>query len=91
MPPGPGECQGHAAIAGFYQTRTWWGTQRTRLVPARANDQPAFGIYLADPYAPIAHAHGLLVLALQGDKISALTRFDTNLLPQFGLPRTLPS
>ena len=31
MPPEPGECQGRAAIAGFYQTRTWWGTKGTRL------------------------------------------------------------
>ncbi len=90
MPPEPLEYQGHAAIAGFFQTRTWWGTPGTRLVPTRANNQPAFGVYLADPHAPIAHAHSLVVLTLEGDKISAITRFDTNLLPQFGLPRTLP-
>ncbi len=90
MPPEPLEYHGHAAIAGFFQTRTWWGTPGTRLVPTRANNQPAFGVYLADPHAPIAHAHSLVVLTLEGDKISAITRFDTNLLPQFGLPRTLP-
>jgi hypothetical protein len=46
--------------------------------------------YLLDPRTPIAHAHGLLVLTLSGDRISALTRFlDNSLLPYFGLPRTL--
>jgi RNA polymerase sigma-70 factor (ECF subfamily) len=32
----------------------------------------------------------VLVLTLEGDRISALTRFgDTGILPAFGLPRTL--
>jgi hypothetical protein len=51
---------------------------------------PAFGYYLRDPLAPIWHAHGLVVLTLEGDQISAITRFgDNSLFPQFGLPRTL--
>jgi RNA polymerase sigma-70 factor (TIGR02960 family) len=91
MPPEPLEYQGHAAIAGFYQSRTWWGTQAVRLVPTHANNQPAFGYYLADPHAPVAHAHGLFVLTLEGDKVCAITRFgDNSLFPHFGLPRTLP-
>jgi RNA polymerase sigma-70 factor (TIGR02960 family) len=91
MPPEPLEYQGHAAITEFFQTRTWWGTGVARLVPTRANNQPAFGYYLADPHAPIAHAHSLVVLTLEGDKICAITRFgDNSLLPHFGLPRTLP-
>ncbi len=90
MPPEPLEYQGHAAIAEFFQTRTWWGTRAARLVPTRANNQPAFGYYLADPHAPIAHAHSLVVLTLASDKICAITRFgDNSLLPHFGLPRTL--
>lgn len=53
-------------------------------IPARA---PASASAAA---TPIAHAHGLLVLTLSGDRISALTRFiDNALLPPFGLPRTL--
>jgi RNA polymerase sigma-70 factor (TIGR02960 family) len=90
MPPEPLEYQGHAAIAEFYQSRTWWGVQATKLVPTRANGQPAFGYYLQDPHAPVAHANGLVVLTLAGDKISAITRFgDNSLYPHFGLPRTL--
>jgi RNA polymerase sigma-70 factor (ECF subfamily) len=90
MPPEPLEYQGHAAIADFYLSRTWWGTHTIRLVPTRANGQPAFGYYLEDPRAPISRAHGLIVLTLAGDKICAITRFgDNSLFPQFGLPRSL--
>ena len=90
MPPEPLEYQGHAAIAHFYVSRTWWGVQPVRLVPTRANNQPAFGYYLRDPQAPLARAHGLIVLTLAGDKIRAITRFgDNSLFPHFGLPRSL--
>ena len=42
--------------------------------------------------APIAAvALGLLVFTLAGDHISAITRFDTAVLPYFGLPRSLPA
>jgi len=48
-------------------------------------------LYLHDEHAALAHAAVLLVLTLQGEKISALTCFlDTSVLPHFGLPRTLP-
>jgi RNA polymerase sigma-70 factor (ECF subfamily) len=90
MPPEPLEYQGHAAIARFLLDRSWWGIRSARLVPTRANKQPAFGYYLQDPRTAIAHANGLIVLTLQGDQISAITRFgDNSLLPPFGLPRTL--
>jgi RNA polymerase sigma-70 factor (TIGR02960 family) len=91
MPPEPLEYRGHAAIAEFFQTRPFWGTQALRLVPAGANRQPAFGYYRADPHELVAHAHSLIVLTLAGDKICAITRFgDANLFPLFGLPPTLP-
>jgi RNA polymerase sigma-70 factor (ECF subfamily) len=32
-----------------------------------ANGQPAYGIYLEDPHAPIYRAHGLAVLTLAGE------------------------
>jgi len=90
MPPEPLEYQGRAAIAAFFTDRAWWGTRPIRLVPTRANHQPAFGYYLGDPQAPIAHANGLVVLTLEGGQISAITRFgDNSLFPLFGLPRTL--
>ena len=63
-----------------------------RLIPTRANGQPAFGCYVPDEHAQVLHAHGVMVLTLAGDRISAVTRFiDSGLLPHFGLPRTLPA
>jgi hypothetical protein len=68
------------------------GTPRYRLVPTRANGQPAFGCYLRDPAAALDHACGLLLLTIDGGRISAIDRFtDNSLLPRFGLPRTLPA
>ena len=92
MPPVTLEYQGPAAIASFLR---YWaasrGARRFRLVPTRANTQPAFGLYLHDEHAPVAHAAGLIVLALHGDRIAAVTFFqDTSVLSRFGLPRTLP-
>jgi RNA polymerase sigma-70 factor (TIGR02960 family) len=91
MPPEPAEYQGRAALAAFLEDRfRWRGDRRMRLVPTRANGQPAFGCYYQDPQAPVAHAHGLVVLTLEGDRIAAITRFlDNSVMPHFGLPRTL--
>jgi RNA polymerase sigma-70 factor (ECF subfamily) len=92
MPPSPLEYQGPDAIATLFRTAaTARGGRRFRLLPTRANTQPAFGVYMEDPHAPIAHAAGLVVLTLRGDRIAAITRFvDNSLMPRFGLPRTLP-
>jgi RNA polymerase sigma-70 factor (ECF subfamily) len=92
MPPEPLEYQGSTAIATFLQHRVdARGGRGIRLVPTRANTQPAFGHYIQDAHAPIARASGLLVLTLEGDRIAAITRFgDGGVLPHFGLPRTLP-
>jgi RNA polymerase sigma-70 factor, ECF subfamily len=93
MPPEPLEYQGPAAIARFLATVPAGGAlERFRLVPTRANGQPAFGCYLEDPKAPIARASGLMVLTLEGKRVSAITGFpDTSVFPYFGLPRTLRS
>lgn len=91
MPPQPLEYQGHDAIAAFLDDRfaTHRG-RRVRLVPTRANSQPAFGHYIDDAQAPVGRYYGIIVLTLDGDRISALTRFgDSGFLPAFGLPRTL--
>ena len=46
---------------------------------------------MADAHADVARAGGVFVLTLEGDRISAITRFGDNwVLPYFGLPRTLP-
>jgi RNA polymerase sigma-70 factor (TIGR02960 family) len=91
MPPAPHQYQGAAAIASFLRTSaTWRGGRRFRLVPTRANTQPAFGCYLDDARAPVARAAGLIVLTLDGERISAVTRFlDNDVLHRFGLPQAL--
>jgi RNA polymerase sigma-70 factor (TIGR02960 family) len=92
MPPEPLEYQGREAITTFLENRVdARGGRAVRLLPTRANTQPAFGHYTQDAHAPIAHASGLLVLTLEGDRIAAITRFEAGgVLPHFGLPRTLP-
>jgi RNA polymerase sigma-70 factor (TIGR02960 family) len=91
MPPATVEYQGRSVIASFLRAvATWRRGQRYRLVPTRANTQPAFGCYRADAHAPIAHATGLVVLTLDGERIAAITQFlDPGILSRFGLPPTL--
>ena len=91
MPPSPLEYQGHPAITSFLlSVSDWRGERRYKLIPTRANTQPAFGCYRDDEHVPIAHAVGLIVLTLEGDRIAAITNFiGSGVLPRFGLPRTL--
>jgi len=90
MPPLPLEYQGHDAIGAFLRHREEVRGRPLRVVPTRANTQPAFGCYLPDTYTAIARAHALFVLTLEGDQVSAITWFgDMSVFPHFGLPRTL--
>jgi RNA polymerase sigma-70 factor (ECF subfamily) len=89
MPPVPLEYQGRDLARRFFGTVSFRLGRRYRLVAARANGQPAFGVYLHDPVTNIAHAFGLFVITLSGDQVSAITRFDNAVYPRFGLPRTL--
>ena len=90
MPPVPLEYQGRELAARFLQATAFRPGRTFRLVPTRANHQPAYGMYLQDPRASVAHANGLLVLTLAGRQICAMTRFDNSVLARFGLPRILP-
>jgi RNA polymerase sigma-70 factor (TIGR02960 family) len=88
MPPIPFEYEGVDAVARF--CAGIFGTGRTfDLVPTRANGQPAFGAYLRTPTGA-RHGTGLYVIAVSGDRICALSRFENSVLPWFGLPRSLP-
>ncbi len=88
MPPMPFEYEGRDVVARFCASLFGAG-RRFDLVPTRANGQPAFGAYLRAP-AGIRHGTGLFVLTLTGDRICAMTRFESSVLPSFGLPRSLP-
>jgi RNA polymerase sigma-70 factor (TIGR02960 family) len=91
MPPTPLVYQGRDAIGGFLSTVPAAGQlDQFKLVATRANGQPAFGCYLRDPHTPIAHAYGLMVLTLSGDRLTAITGFpDISVFRAFGLPRTI--
>jgi RNA polymerase sigma-70 factor (TIGR02960 family) len=89
MPPEPHEYQGPIAIGAFLQGRE---VRRgaLRVVPTRANTQPAFACYLPSPQTDVARPYAMFVLTLEGGKISAITWFaDSSVFPQFGLPRML--
>jgi len=88
MPPMPFGYEGRDVVVRFCAGLFGAG-RRFDLVPTRANGQPAFGAYLS-AQAGIRHGTGLYVLTLTGDRICAMTRFDTSVLPWFGLPRSLP-
>jgi RNA polymerase sigma-70 factor (ECF subfamily) len=75
---------GRVFEAIFAQDRSY------RLIPTRANRQPAFGVYVQDPATGVFRTNGMLVVTLAGDRIRAMTRFDNSVLAKFGLPRRLP-
>jgi RNA polymerase sigma-70 factor (TIGR02960 family) len=88
MPPIPFEYQGREAAARFFASIFGSG-RRFELVPTRANGHPAVGAYLQSS-GGVRHGVGLFVMALAGDRISYMTRFENSVLPWFGLPRSLP-
>jgi RNA polymerase sigma-70 factor (ECF subfamily) len=89
MPPEPHQYQGPAAIGAFLRDREV-ARGRLRLVPTRANGQPAFASYLPSAHTEIARPYGLFVLALESDRVSTITWFaDSSVFKHFGLPRTL--
>jgi RNA polymerase sigma-70 factor (ECF subfamily) len=88
MPPLPLEYEGRDVVGRFCAGILRPG-RRFDLVPTRANGQPAFGAYLRGPDG-VSHGSGLIVLTLTGDRICALTRFESHMLARFGLPQSLP-
>jgi RNA polymerase sigma-70 factor (TIGR02960 family) len=91
MPPVPHQFQGRDLAARFWAATAFRSGRSSRLMPTRANGQPAFGLYVREPLAPIARASGILVLTLAGSQISAVTGFpDSDARRIFGLPRMMP-
>ena len=87
MPPMPLEYRGREIVARFFLL-VFRANRRFALMPTRANGQPAFGAYLRTAEGPFPGV-GLVVLTLDGERISAMSRFDGSLLPWFGLPAVL--
>jgi len=91
MPPVPLWYQGRELAGRFMAATAFRAGRSARLVPVRANGQPAFGLYVRDAQAQVARASGMLVLALAGRQISVVTGCpDNSVLPVFWLPATLP-
>jgi RNA polymerase sigma-70 factor (ECF subfamily) len=90
MPPAMLEYRGIETARRVFAAVSFRPGRTYRVVPTRANGQPAFGLYLADPHASVYRAYCLLVITTAGDHITAITSFSTNVMTRFGLPRTLP-
>jgi RNA polymerase sigma-70 factor (ECF subfamily) len=88
MPPMPFEYEGRDSVARFWPI-IFRGDRRLDLVRTRSNGQPAFGTYVRASEG-IRPAVGLIVLGLTGDRICAMTRFESSVLAWFGLPASLP-
>ena len=89
MPPLPFEYRGTAAAHRFFTATSAHRRQVDRLVPVRANGQPAWGEYRRDAVTGALHLSGVDVIGLAGDRVSAIARFETTVAPYFGLPRIL--
>jgi RNA polymerase sigma-70 factor (ECF subfamily) len=91
MPPEPMRLAGTKAIGEFFRTVPAAGAlERIRLLPARANGQPALAAYMEDE-AGSFQAYGVMVFALDGDQIASITGFAgyPELFPELGLPVAL--
>jgi RNA polymerase sigma-70 factor (TIGR02960 family) len=90
MPPAMLEYRGIDAALQFFAAVTLRPDRSYRVVPTRANGQPALGMYVADPHTGVYRAYGLHVVTIADDRITTFTGFDASAMPRFGLPRTLP-
>jgi len=90
MPPAMLEYRGIDVARQFFAAVTLRSGRSYRVVPTRANGQPALGTYMADPHTGVYRAYGLLVVTIADDRIAAVTGFGASVMPRFGLPRTLP-
>ena len=92
MPPWRHWYQGRDSIRTFF-AHVWRFYSDFRLVATGANGQPAFALYNCRPGDPTYRAHSIEVLEIEGDAISALTKYMKPLAPElfaeFGLPLTL--
>ena len=90
MPPNPWLYEGIEAITGLMRTafdRENMGDWR--LVPTRANRQPAAASYLRRPGDTLYRALKLDVLRVEDGAIAEITTFSADLFPAFGLAEVL--
>jgi RNA polymerase sigma-70 factor (ECF subfamily) len=90
MPPQPTLYEGKAAVAEFFTHALEPGAAgEFRLVPTRANRQPAAANYLRAPGDTEFRALSLDVLRFEGGQLVEITTFEPTLFSLFGLPDVL--
>jgi RNA polymerase sigma-70 factor, ECF subfamily len=89
MPPHPTWYEGREAVAAFLAGILFApGSEARRLVPTRANRQPAFGIYHGD--GAVARPSSIHVVGIESGLVADMHFFlYPELFPAFGLPDTL--
>ncbi|TMC04342.1 MAG: sigma-70 family RNA polymerase sigma factor [Chloroflexi bacterium] len=91
MPPYPWLYEGIPAVRALMEGGTGAsGPGEWRLVPTRANRQPAAASYLREWDDTELRALKLDVLRVEEGKIVEITTFGSGLFPAFGLPPVLP-
>lgn len=92
MPPIPAWYIGRSEIGRLVSKTIFAGSARGRwrLVPTRANGQPAFGLYKLNESQRVHEAYGIQVLTYRGPHlVEILTCRNPALAPFFQLPQTL--
>ena len=88
MPPHPTWYEGREAVAAFLAGVAFRpGSEAHRLVPTRANRQPAFGVYRGD--GADARPFAINVVGIESGLVADMHFFKYPELPAFGLPDTL--
>ena len=92
MPPESIGVESGAAVAAFFASVPLEGRLNDiRLRPARANGQPALAAYALDDATGDHEAYGVMVFAIEDDRIVGITGFprDPELFTRLGLPVTI--
>ncbi len=87
MPPAPYLFEGREAMLGLLERAA--GTGEWRLVPTRANRQPAAACYLRSPGDTAFRSFKIDVLRIADGAIAEITTFGAKHFPAFGLPAVL--
>ena len=91
MPPIPTWYAGRDAVSGFLRRLPLSSGRHWRVIPRRANGQPALGFYQWDEEGGRFAPHGLNVLTMRGAQITEITAFLTpEVFARFGLPGQIP-
>jgi RNA polymerase sigma-70 factor (ECF subfamily) len=90
MPPLPTWFRGRAVIGEFLGVHPLAEGRRWRLVPTRANAQPAVAHYMWDAEQQRFVGHDVVVLTLEGARIAEMTAFmASGTVEGFGLPAAI--